>query len=125
MADADDNRSVAAAVAETLAGIELTAQDRAVSRVIEGYAVLLDRAAWNAALADRALRKAGDDPELAEMVGALKAKLAERTAWENLGPKLLAALDSVGATPKGRASLGKPAGAAGGGKLAALRAGVS
>lgn len=40
---------------------------------------------------------------------------------EQIGPKLLAVLESLGATPKGRSLLKAPAGGAKGGKLAAVR----
>jgi hypothetical protein len=59
------------------------------------------------------------------------ATLAERYAatidanpeqLKDLGPRLLATLEALGATPRARAGAGKAAGGAGGGKLATVRA---
>ncbi|MFF5992592.1 terminase small subunit [Prauserella flavalba] len=118
------DRLLLPAVTESLASLTLNPEDRALSRLAETYARQLDQAAGAAAQADKVLRaaRAEEDPDLVELVSALKAKLAVRVAVESLGPKLLAALDALGASPKARAARAK-GGAAGGakGKLAALR----
>jgi hypothetical protein len=103
--------------------LELSAEDSGVSRLVELYARQLDQAAGAAAQADKVLRMVDpEDVDLHELVSALKAKLAARVAVENLGPKLLAALDSIGATPKARAAVSKGGASRGPSKLASLRA---
>lgn len=119
------DRLLVPAVSEALAAIELEAEDVAVSKLAERYAREIDQADAAATQADKVLRLINpeDNPDLFELVKGLKAKLSARVAVSDLGPKLLAALDSVGATPKARAARkGGAAGAGKGGKLAALRA---
>lgn len=118
------DRLLAPAVAESLAELDLEAEDAAAAKLADRYARELDQAAAVAAQAERVLKAADEDPELAELVAALKQKLSARSAVENLGPKLLATLDALGATPKARAAASKGGGSGGqqGGKLAALRA---
>lgn len=87
------DRLLAPAVAETLAALHLGDEDTAAANLARQYAQTID-----------------DAEDTAE-------------ALEKLGPKLLAALESLGATPKGRAALKKEAsGAQGESKLAQLRA---
>lgn len=119
------DRLLAPAVTQALGAIELEAEDVAAQKLAERYAREIDQADAAAAHADKVLRafSADADPDLFELVKALKAKLSARVAVSDLGPKLLAALDSLGATPKARAQ--RKGGAAGGktnSKLAALRA---
>lgn len=118
------DRLLAPAVTEALDVVELEAEDAAAVKLAERYAREIDQADAAAAHADRVLREVGDDPELLELVSALKAKLAARTAVSDLGPKLLAILDALGATPKARAVARKGGAGRGGkgGSLAALRA---
>lgn len=128
--EAADYRLAPAAV-ETLDELQLTAEFSAVSRLIRQYAREIDRAQAIAARADDVLARIEDEQpdavDLIDEVRALRAKLSARVAVSDLGPKLLAALESVGGTPKGRAALEK--GAAGGpapktaagGRLEALR----
>ncbi|OLT46483.1 hypothetical protein BJF85_16700 [Saccharomonospora sp. CUA-673] len=120
------DHTFAASVAETLDSLELQAEDRAAGRLAEKYARALDEARAAEVQADKVLRRLDDDdpdPELAELVSALRGKLSARTALESLGPKLLSVLDALGGSPKARASAGKTAGKGGkGGKLAELRA---
>lgn len=114
---------VAPAVAETLDDLDVGAGDAAAVRLVERYAAALDRAAAAEAHADKvlaAVRGTGDD-DVEAAVSALKAKVSAVATLENVGPKLLAALESLGATPKARGELGKGGGARGGGKLEALR----
>ena len=84
---------LAPAVTETIAALKLAGEDAAAVRLAQRYAAAIDAAEDHAAALDR------------------------------LGPKLLAVLESLGATPdartrlkKGRPSAGKPSG------LAALQA---
>ena len=116
------DRLLAFAVVESIESLDLSPEDAALAKIAEKYAREIDGAAAAAVQADRVLREIDDDPDLSELVGALKAKLAYRSALENLGPKLVAVLDALGATPKARASAGKGGASRGPSKLAALRA---
>lgn len=115
------DRQLTPSVLAALSGLDLAPEDVGVAKLVEKYAREIDAAQAAAAVADRALREI-EDPEVAELVSALKAKLGARSALENLGPKLLAALESLGASPKARAATRKGGGSGGGGKLAQLRA---
>lgn len=95
------------AVEATLSALELKDEDLALSRLAVRYARELDQAAAVAAQADRVLRAVSDDPELSELVSALKGKLSARSAVEQIGPKLQNALDALGATPKSRGNIMK------------------
>lgn len=53
---------------------------------------------------------------------AIDAAPGDPEVLEKLGPKLLAALESLGATPKARATITKGTAGAAAGRLAALRA---
>lgn len=113
---------LAPAVAETLNALELQPEDAGAARLAETYAKALDRASAIEAAADRVLRKANDeDPELAELVSALKGKLAAATTLRELGPKLHDVLTALGANPKGRAALSKGGAPRGKSKLDQLR----
>lgn len=119
---ASTDRQLTPSVLAALDGLELADEDVAVARLAEHYAREIDRADVIAAQADRVLREIDGDEEAAELVAALRAKLGARSALESLGPKLLAALESLGASPKARAAVRK-GGAVGGssGKLAKFR----
>ena len=84
------------AVAETIQSLPLETQDTAAATLAEQYAAAID----NRGCAECA---------------------SKHDALAELGPKLLACLVELGATPRSRAAAGK-GGAAGGGKLAQLRA---
>lgn len=119
----DASGLIAPAVAESLAKLDLPLEDRAVSKLAELYAKELDVASAIAAKAEavlRAVNKTGD-VELMEAVTALRNRLTAKATLENIGPKLLAALEALGATPKARAATGRVKVTPGGGKLAAIR----
>lgn len=119
------DRLLAPAVTASLDEIELEPEDAAAAKLAERYAREIDQADAAAAQADKVLRQIDDeDFDTRELVSALKAKLGARTAVSDLGPKLLAALAELGATPKARAAArkGGAARAGKGGNLAALRA---
>lgn len=61
------------------------------------------------------------DPETAVLVARLRAKVDAHQVMVDLGPRLLAALDALQATPKSRTVAGRPAPAGARSKLAALR----
>lgn len=107
---------VAAAIAE----LELTPADAAVVRLAEEYAARLDEAAHLAHRLAVLAERADDPAEAYRLLGKVQAQ----TVLSDLGPKLLAALAALGATPAARARIRSGAGggaprAAGG--LAALR----
>lgn len=83
---------LAPAVAEMLTQLDLAAEDVAAARLARQYAAAIDAA--------------GEPGE----------------ALDKLGPKLLACLEALGATPRSRAAIKKGGAGAGQGKLAALRA---
>lgn len=128
MADRSGLRDAAGLIApkvrESLEELTLSGEDAAVSKLAELYAKELDAASGLAAKADAILKgvtRTGD-LELIEAVTALRNRVTAKATLENLGPKLLAALESLGATPKARAAAGKARAGGGGGRLQALRA---
>lgn len=114
-----DDRKILPAVEETLRHVVLAPEDAAIARLARGYAWTIDTAAAIAAQADRI----AFDPDTADEVKKLRAKVSAHTTMADLGPKLQACLDALGATPKARAAAGKPAAGPAGGpsKLAILR----
>lgn len=94
------------AVEATLAELSLAPEDAALARLAEGYARTIDQAAAIAAAAQRIPY----DEDTAEQVKKLAARVGAHVTMADLGPKLLAALDALGATPKARAVGGNPAG---------------
>lgn len=82
-------------VRHTIEKLTLLPEDSAAATLAERYAAAIDQAAC---------------PECG----------GQREALKDLGPKLLAALEQLGATPRARAGAVK-GGGAGGGKLAAIR----
>ena len=112
---------MAAKVRETVDKLELQPEDAAVAALAVEYGETIDRAAE---LADAA-GALPYDPDTAAMVARLKARVEAHAVMAELGPKLLAALDAIQATPKARAAAGKPAPAGGKSKLTALRESAS
>jgi hypothetical protein len=105
---ASADRLLAPAVAASLAALDLPEEDEAAARLADVYARALDSAAGMEAAARKVLRDAaGGDEDLLARVDALTQALAARTALVQLGPKLESVLAQLGATPKGRAALGK------------------
>lgn len=105
--------------------MDLLDEDAAAVAVAQAYARELDGASALAAKARKVLdRVPAGDADLLDQVQALKDALSARSALATFGPKLHALLDSLGATPGGRAKQGKGKPAeppAGSGALAALR----
>lgn len=106
-------------VRETLGELKLQPEDVAAAELVVQYAETMDRAAELA----EAAAAIPYDPDTAVMVARLKARVDAHQVMVDLGPKLLAALESLGATPRARMIAGKPAPAAGKSKLTALREG--
>lgn len=114
----DEKRGgLAAKVEETLQNVVSPPEDTALRALALEYARTIDRAA--AIAADVA--KVPFDPESADAIEQLRKRVTAHATMADLGPKLLQALDALGATPKARAAAGKPAPPAGPSKLAALR----
>lgn len=116
---AQEDRKLLTAVDETLANLDLSPQDAALAQLARRYAATIDRAEAISAQA----AKIPFDPDSAEAVEQLRKKVSAQVTMADLGPKLLAALDALGATPKARAAAGKPPPAGTGSKLTALRKG--
>jgi hypothetical protein len=89
------------------------------------FAEELDGVRAAAARADRvaeaALVEYGQDSATYEEIAALRAKLAERTALDRIGARLLYTLEALCAVPKGR-KVANPSPAASSGALGQLRA---
>lgn len=107
------------AVVTALGDLDDNPRDAAARRLADRYAAQIDDAAQIAAdLAE----VAAEDDDQARQIAALTRRVQAHAVLAELGPRLLAVLESLGATPKGRAQLGKAPAAAGSGKLAAMRA---
>lgn len=102
----DADELLAPAVAASVSALQLTDdRDAAVVRLAERYAAVIDLAANLAAEAERLLERL--DPEddalaLAQLAG-LAIRVERQAVLEHLGPKLLAALQALQATPAARA----------------------
>lgn len=104
MTDRKPFEPLSTALARAVEALEPDEQDAAAVRLAELYARQIDQAGATAAVADRALRKAGEegDETLVELVNALRAKLGEREALDRIGARLHALLVELQATPKAR-----------------------
>lgn len=107
-------------VRETVDKLDLQPEDVGIVAVAMEYAAAIDRAAAIAAAA----AKIPFDPDTAEEVKKLRARVSQQVTVGDLGPKLLAALDALGATPKARASVGKPRPSSAKSRLNAMREGA-
>ncbi|MCF7548911.1 hypothetical protein [Pseudonocardia sp. WMMC193] len=108
---------LAAEVRATLEHLDLQPQDQALAAVAVRYGETIDRAAAIAAQAARIPY----DPDTAEEVKKLASRVSGQVTMADLGPKLLAALDALGATPKARAAVGQTPAPSGPSKLSQLR----
>lgn len=109
-------------VRESLGHLELRPEDAGIAALAAGYAETMDRAAELA----EAAAQAAYDPDTAVQVARLRQRVEAHVVMVDLGPKLLAALDALGATPKSRAQVLKPAPpGTGKSRLASLRDGAS
>lgn len=107
-------------VSAAIAGLTLAGEDAAAAELARRYARTIDGAAELAAIA-AALPY---DPDTAGEVAKLRARVEAHVVMLELGPKLLAALEALHATPAARAKVAKPkSGPAAGGTLHKLRAG--
>jgi hypothetical protein len=112
---------LAAAVAETLAAVPAQPEDAGVRALAARYARTIDEAA---ALAD-SLAQLPYDPDTAQQVARLRQRVEAHIVMVELGPKLLAALEALNASPRARAATGKPLAPAGPSALHRLRQGAA
>lgn len=108
---------LAPAVATTIAELELTDQDAAVVRLAERYAATIDDAAQIAAELD----DMDYHEDTVKRVAALSRRVDAQAVIADLGPKLLACLEQLGATPAARSRLKGGATGAGTNRLDAAR----
>jgi hypothetical protein len=119
---------LADAVADSIAALDLAARDRGAAALCHALALEIDRAGAAERVADRALRLAENDdrdPELQELIRALKAKVSHRDAIVRCGQRLEAMLAQLGATPSSRGKTGTTTTPSFGGPLAVLRGGAA
>lgn len=106
---------IAPAVAETIEALDTTKADAGAVRLAKRYARDLDDAAVISATLTKALRDLlALNPDLHDRFLTLATRIEETAVLASIGPKLLAALESLGATPAARARL-TGGGAPGGG----------
>ena len=99
----DADELLAPALAAAISALQLTGdRDAAVVRLAQRYAAQLDRAAELAAKAD-AIDLDPDDRDGQLLLATLAAQVQAQQALTTLGPKLLAALQALQATPAARA----------------------
>lgn len=108
-------------VRESLGYLALQPEDAALAALAERIARTIDEAA---ALAEAAAQ-VPYDPDTAAQVARLRQRVDAHVVVVDLAPKLQAALDALGATPKARALAGKPPPAGAKSKLSALRGDAS
>lgn len=118
---------LADAVADSIAALDLAARDRGAAALAHALAEEIDRADAAERVADRALRRLDDEdrePELDELIRALKTKVSHRDALVRCGQRLESVLVALGAAPSARAKTATPTPASFGGPLAVLRGGA-
>jgi hypothetical protein len=103
---------LAPVVEESIAALSIKPEDAAVVRLARRYAATIDAGRELAALIGRAWDELEpDDQDGRKRLAVIEAQLADRAVMADLGPKLLAALAALGATPAARlkAKGGEPA----------------
>lgn len=114
---------VAPAVAETLATLTLAEPDAGAAQLARRYAAAIDNAADIAEQLRQAVEDVDGDAPIRQRIQALAVRVDAHQVLVDLGPKLLTALEALGATPRARALTAKGAGGpATVGRLAKLRA---
>lgn len=119
-----DSHLILPGVHESVAELKLGPADEGMRRLAEQYASAIDDAQAIAREAVRLAESAEGDREKA--LSALLKRLDAGSVLGELGPKLLAALESLGASPKARAAMtgkgAKPDASTGKSSLAQRRA---
>ena len=95
---------LAPAVDAALGALVLAREDHAAAQLARAYARQIDEALRAEFLARQALEQT-EDPMARAYIQELAAKVAAKELFDRLGPKLLAVLESLGATPAARARL--------------------
>lgn len=108
------------AVRETLEKLEEQPEDAGIRALALRYARTIDDSQQLA----KEAASLPYDPDTAVQVARLRQRVEAHTVMVDVGPKLLAALDALHATPKARAASTKPPAAGSASKLAALRGGA-
>lgn len=109
------DRLLTPAVAETIKALDTADVDAGAVRLAVRYAHDLDEAAVISASLTKALRELEElSPTLHDKFLTLAVRIEETTVLGNLGPKLLAALEQLAATPAARAKLRGGGGTGGG-----------
>lgn len=100
---------MASAVADALTTLKRKPEDIALVRLVEQYAQTIDDAAE---IAEQAALIEPEDDNQAKRLQALARRVERQVVLAELGPKLQAGLESLGASPKARAAMqkGGPAG---------------
>lgn len=101
---------IAPSVTETVAALALADEDAGAVKLAERYAAAIDDAADIAA----ALAAVPYDEDLYKRVAALEQRVRAQAVLAELGPKLLSALEALGATPRARTAALKGGGDKGG-----------
>lgn len=97
---------LAPAVADTVTQLKPAPTDTAAVRLAQRYAALIDRAEQAVADAENAIAELDEDDIAGRhYVTSLRAKVEAQAVLAELGPKLLAVLESLAATPAARAKL--------------------
>lgn len=119
---------LADAVADSIAALDLAARDRGAAALAHALATEIDEAKAAERVATKALKRARDedDPELEEVIRALRAKVGHRDAIVRAGQRLESVLAGLGAMPSARGKVAGPATPGTfGGPLAVLRGGAA
>jgi hypothetical protein len=118
---------LADAVADSIAALDLAARDRGAAALAHALACEIDDAKAAERFATKALKRARDedDPEIEEVIRALRAKVGHRDAIVRCGQRLESVLIALGAAPSARAKTATPTPASFGGPLAVLRGGAA
>jgi len=119
----DADELLALAVAETIAALSPVPADAGIVRLAERYARDIDEADLVTASLVKVLREVAElDVDVHDRLLPLAVRIERTTVLASLGPKLLAALEQLGATPAARSRRGGGGGDAGPNRLQALRA---
>ncbi len=116
------DKLLAPAVAETIAALPLTSEDAAAVRLAERYAQDIDEATLVHATLTKVLREVAElDVDLYDRLLPLAVRIERTAVLASIGPKLLAALEQLGATVPVRAKLKSGSMSHGESRLQALR----
>lgn len=103
--------AITAAVATTVAALDLPPTDAALAALVGAYAAELDAAALRAARLDRLLAHLArrDDPEVYDALVVARGLLTVSATLDRIGARLQTGLDALRATPRSRPAALTPA----------------